>query len=92
MDVLRGKWDEGDGTMLVTLRTWNGETVSVRTVVKNLAVGRYGIYVGGALRNVRSVATLDDQVEVEFEVGGKEVDLVVLQARGPGKVRSRAMQ
>ncbi|KAK5722848.1 hypothetical protein LTR17_014234 [Elasticomyces elasticus] len=78
VDILRGDWDEGAKAVVVTMRTWDGEARGVRLVVKNLEGGEWAVWVDGKL--VRS-ETVDKRGEVELnvEVGGEEVDIVVVK-------------
>lgn len=87
VDVLRGRWDEVKRVLLTTFRTWDARVVRLRLVVRNLAPGLYGVYVDGTLRDLRDVAVRGDEVVAELEVGGKEIDLVVLQAPGSGAAK-----
>ncbi len=78
VDCLRGQWDKDENFLQATFRTWNGETVQLRPVVKNLRPGQYGIYVDGELKEVRSVKSSAEDVIVDLSVGGEDADLVVL--------------
>ncbi|KAE8453320.1 hypothetical protein EG329_011387 [Mollisiaceae sp. DMI_Dod_QoI] len=79
VDCLRGKWDEEEKAMLATFRTWNGQTVAVKPIVKSLPLGTYGVYVNGELKSVEKVGSVGDEIAVELEVGEVEVNLVVLR-------------
>ncbi|CZR63248.1 uncharacterized protein PAC_13145 [Phialocephala subalpina] len=79
VDCLRGRWDEEEMAMLVTLRTWNGSTVVVKPVVKNLPAGTYGVFINGDRRSVEKVEKVGGEVVVELEVGEVEVDLILLR-------------
>ena len=80
VDCLRGQWDEEGKFLQATFRTWNGEKVRLRPVVKNLRPGQYGIYVDGELQEVKSVRSSVKDVLVDLTIGSQEVDLVVLCA------------
>jgi hypothetical protein len=80
VDCLRGKWDEGQQAMTATFRTWNAERLTIRPVVKTLPSGTYGIYVNGELKRVAVVASRSDEIAVDLEVGGEDVDLILLRA------------
>jgi hypothetical protein len=48
--------------------------------VKTLPSGTYGIYINGELKRVAVVASQSEEIAVDLEVGGQEVDLVLLRA------------
>ncbi|MCJ1478617.1 hypothetical protein MMC13_007298 [Lambiella insularis] len=79
IDCLRGDWDEKRRAMVATFRSWDGSAKSIKPSVKNLRSGTYGVYVDGRLRNVETVRSPTDIVVGNLEVGGEEVDLVVLR-------------
>lgn len=78
VDFLRAIWDDEVKAMVLTLRCWNG-TRTVRPVVRQLKAGVYDVYVGGWLVKSERVLTDGGAVEVEFQVGEDECDLVVLR-------------
>ncbi|KAL9594136.1 MAG: hypothetical protein Q9219_007199 [cf. Caloplaca sp. 3 TL-2023] len=89
VDFLRGRWVEveGRGALVVTVKRWDGKDggVVVGMRVKGLGVGVWGVYVDGGLRDiVRKKGDGDrdggeEDVVVEVEVGGEEVDVVVMK-------------
>ena len=80
VDCLRGRWDEQQQAMILTLRTWNGERIALRPVVKKLPSGTYRVYINGDLKRSAVVTSAFEEVAVELEVGDEEVDLVLLRA------------
>lgn len=78
VDCLRGIWDEQEGAMVVTLRTWNGSTKAVELLVNALPTGHYGIYVNGELREVADVGSTMKSLPVQVEVDGNGVNLIVI--------------
>jgi hypothetical protein len=80
IDCLRGRWDEERQAMIATFRTWNWRQVILRLVVKRLPSGTYGVYVDSELKCVATLASIFEEVAVELEVGGEEIDLVLLRA------------
>lgn len=80
VDCLRGRWDEERQAMITTFRTWNGKRVAIRPVVKMLPLGTYGIYIDGKIKTVAVVVSQSEEVGVDLEVEGREVDLVLLRA------------
>ena len=81
VDFLRGGWC-GDGAMVVTLRTWDGLTRIIRFRIDNLGKDRrWGVYIDGRLSGLNEGADEGDEkggMEIEVEVGGEEVDIVVV--------------
>jgi len=80
IDCLRGRWDDQRGAMFVTLRTWNESHVIVTPIVNNLPPGRYGVYVDGEIKTEAVVNSHFPKITIDLEVGGRDVDLVVLRA------------
>ena len=80
IDILRGAWAEDTQAMIATFRSWNGEDVLIKPVIKALPAGRYGVYVNGDLRDVAETQDLSSEIDVELNVGKEEVDLVVKRA------------
>jgi len=78
IDFLRAVWDGEEQAVVLTLRCWNGRR-TVRPVVRGLPLGDYGVYLAGWLVARKNVHRLGDTVEVEFEVGEEDCDLVVLR-------------
>ncbi|KUI70147.1 Linalool dehydratase/isomerase [Cytospora mali] len=78
VDFLRGEWNEDLGAMVLTMRTWDGRKRRVDLQVKNLPAGVYGLYQSSQLALVIEVKA-GDVVNVEDEVGGDEVDIVILR-------------
>ncbi|KAF7307526.1 Linalool dehydratase-isomerase [Mycena indigotica] len=76
VDFLRGMWD-GEN-MVVTVRSWDESEKRLAPAFHNLPKGKYGVYVDGALADVRDVAARGEVVEVPLTVGKKEVDLVLV--------------
>ena len=79
-DCLRGSWDEQSESMIATFRSWDGSSVSIKPVIKNLPNGTYGIYVNGCLRDEKMVNDLSDEIEVKLDVKEQNIDLVVMRA------------
>lgn len=80
VDCLCGRWDEERQAMIATFKTWNDERVAVRPVVKRLPTGTYGLYISGELQRVALVASQFEEIAVDLDVGGDEVDLILLRA------------
>jgi Linalool dehydratase/isomerase len=78
VDCLRGTWIAEENAMVATFRTWNGNSVAIKPVVKMLPIGTYGVYVNGELKFMGTVAGPSDGITVDLEVGSEEVDLVLL--------------
>jgi hypothetical protein len=78
VDCLRGAWIAEENAMVATFRTWNGNSVAIKPVVKMLPIGTYGVYVNGELKFMGTVAGPSDGIAVDLEVGNEEVDLVLL--------------
>lgn len=78
VDCLRGMWDEKQKAMVITLRTWNGASKEVKLVIRNLPIGRYGVYVNGELHRDADVAKPTDALSVGITVGEAEVDVIFI--------------
>ncbi|KAK5675242.1 hypothetical protein LTS10_012003 [Elasticomyces elasticus] len=78
VDFLRGDWDEGVKAVVITMRSWNGEAKTVRLVVKNLEGGEWVTWVAGKLVRSENVGK-GGTMELDVEVGGEEVDVVVVK-------------
>ena len=74
VDFLRGAWDESARAMVLTLKSWSGDTRRVAMQVKNLPKGNWAVYVNGELKDTTEDA---DLVEISEGVGGNEVDIIV---------------
>ena len=81
VDCLRGRWDEEEMVLEASFRTWNGETVKIQPILRNLPPGEYGIYVDRELKETKNMKSSIEDLVVDLEVGSKDVDLVVLYAR-----------
>ncbi|EOD44468.1 putative linalool dehydratase-isomerase precursor protein [Neofusicoccum parvum UCRNP2] len=53
----------------------------ISPVVKNLPAGLYGIYEGGKLVQTRSTGGGDGGIDLELQVGGDELDVVLLKQK-----------
>lgn len=80
VDTLSGSWDEKKGAMFASFRTWHGKTVSIKPVLNQLPVGRYGVYVNGSFSREVVVGAFGEDVAVELEVAGYEADVVIVRA------------
>jgi hypothetical protein len=82
VDFLRGCWDAEEEACVVTMRSWDGRMVAMGLEVRQLGEGEWAVYVyvDGELRAVQSVESGGD-VKVEVDVGGEEVDVVVMKCR-----------
>ncbi len=62
--------------MLLTVRSWDGSKKSIRPVVKNLPAGTYLVKVGAEEARREKLGS-GDELALDVEVGGEEVDVVV---------------
>ena len=76
VDFLRGLWDAEARAMILTVRSWQGQT-ALAPVLRGLPAGEYEVYVDGELDRVD--VAVDGSIAVELVVGDeRERDLVVL--------------
>ena len=80
VDCLRGRWDEEQQAMIATFKSWNAKRIAIRPIMRTLPSGTYGVYVDGELKSVASVGSRSEEIAVDLEIAGEEVDLVVLRA------------
>lgn len=78
IDCLRGVWDESNKALVLTMKTWDANLVSVETVARNLAAGSWGVYIDGTLVKRESVEDGGD-IKILVSVAGQEVDVVFKQ-------------
>lgn len=78
VDCLGGAWDEDAKALVLTVRTWDGRVVGLRPVARNLAPGKWAVYVNGSLREIEEVGD-GSNMEIEVRVGGEEVDVVFIK-------------
>lgn len=79
IDCLCGRWDCEKQAMFVALRTWDGKTVNATAVMRNLPSGIYGVYINGEQDTIVQTKG-GEPLAVMLEVGGQDVELVVLRA------------
>ena len=75
VDTLRGTWDADNDALVLTLRTWHGNQVTVEPVARNLEAGVWAVYVNGALLKHDSVQERGS-LSATAMVGGDDVDIV----------------
>ncbi|KAJ4152162.1 hypothetical protein NW765_017671 [Fusarium oxysporum] len=80
VDCLRSIWHCESRALVVTLATWDNSLVQVQPVARNLAAGRWVVYVKGELVESKEVEA-DGDVMVNVEVKGEEQDIVFLKAK-----------
>ncbi len=80
IDYLRGSWDDDKKMMIATFRSWDDKKVTIRPTARNLPTGTYGVYLDGELIQTELVGSNEDGITIEIEVGGDEVDLIILRA------------
>ncbi|KAE8159826.1 hypothetical protein BDV40DRAFT_290574 [Aspergillus tamarii] len=61
-----------------TRETWDGSVVGLRPVARNLAPGKWAVYVNGSLREIEEVGD-GSNMEIEVRVGGEEADVVFIK-------------
>lgn len=81
VDFLRCKWvtesENGFTGLVVTVRTWNGETATTRPKITALPSGRYDIFVDGNRVKTHIQEGAED-LQLEIEVSSSETDLCIL--------------
>ncbi|KIW12292.1 hypothetical protein PV08_09569 [Exophiala spinifera] len=76
VDFLRGVWDAEAHALVVTLKSWSGQSAEVSFSVKHLRKGDWAVYVNGGLQHTTTVKG-SGSVDVNVTVGNDEVDIVV---------------
>lgn len=79
VDFLRGSWDKIHNSMVVTMRSWDSERKKIQPRFCNLEPGNYGVYLNGKLTESKRIETREDLVELQLEVDGVEIDVVLLR-------------
>ncbi|KAL3464929.1 hypothetical protein BJX64DRAFT_275585 [Aspergillus heterothallicus] len=75
VDFLRGIYDNEQGALITTLRTWGDNEVTVEPVAKNLRGGTWAVYVNGELAKAETVAD-GGEIAHSLSVGPAEVNLI----------------
>lgn len=82
VDFLRCEWvdaaEAGWEGLVMTMRTWNGERVTIHPKIVGLPAGRFSVFVDGSLSQVLAVEKGED-VELELEAGADEATVCVLK-------------
>lgn len=79
IDCLRGVWDEEAKAVIVTLKTWNGESARANLVTKSLEAGTWAVYEQGKLSAVHELLRASAiQIPIFLEAG-KEIDVVIVK-------------
>lgn len=74
VDFLRGVWDPVARAMIITLKSWSGDSRAVTLRINNLPKGDWAVYIQGMLNSTVKDAETIDLVQV---VGATEVDMIV---------------
>ncbi|KAG9570109.1 hypothetical protein KCU61_g8314, partial [Aureobasidium melanogenum] len=75
VDFCRGLWDAERKLFIITMRTWDGSTKTLRPTLRNLSSGSWDIFVNGRQENKIEVPH-GGNVELEVEIGSTDVDVV----------------
>ncbi|KAL7924357.1 hypothetical protein ACQKWADRAFT_319456 [Trichoderma austrokoningii] len=75
IDCLRGVWDREESALVLTMKTWDGRTVTETPVATNLPAGEWAVFVDGELVQFGTLEGGCD-LRAEVRVGGEEVDVV----------------
>ena len=82
VDFLRSKWatatDNGFTGLVLTMRTWGGQTSTIHPKVVGLPAGRYDVFVDGSLTQTRTQKD-SEELQLDIQIDGDEKDLLVLQ-------------
>lgn len=81
IDCLRGEWNTENRLMTASFKSWNGNWVVCRPVIKKLPFGRYGIYINSQLKGVTNVDDKNEEIAIDLQVGAEDVDISVISAR-----------
>ncbi|KIL87247.1 hypothetical protein FAVG1_09805 [Fusarium avenaceum] len=75
VNYLRGLWDGDENALIVTMKSWNSEEVTVEPIARNLERGTWVIYVNGEPVKCHTVGE-SDSLSVAVTVGAEEVHVV----------------
>ncbi|KAF5652537.1 Linalool dehydratase-isomerase [Fusarium sp. NRRL 25303] len=75
VDYLRGLWDGDEKALIVTMKSWNGDEVTVEPIARNLEQGTWVVYVNDEPVKCDAVGQLGS-LSVTVTVGAEEVDVV----------------
>lgn len=75
IDCLRGVWDSDESALVLTMKTWDGHTVTATPVATNLPAGEWAVFVNEELVQHETLERSCD-LKAEVRVGGEEVDVV----------------
>jgi hypothetical protein len=78
VDVLRGVWDEQKQAMVVTLKSWSSQSISVTLFIRNLPrKGQFAVYVNGEMAHTAAPDS-SGSIEISQMVVKEELDIVVV--------------
>ncbi|KXH60051.1 hypothetical protein CNYM01_07846 [Colletotrichum nymphaeae SA-01] len=77
VDFLRGDWSEEERMLVLTVRSWDGSTRTIKPVLRNLGPGTWNVFVDGQLRLSRTLPSGED-IALEVQVGHRDVDIVAV--------------
>ncbi|CVK85022.1 uncharacterized protein FMAN_01944 [Fusarium mangiferae] len=75
VDYLRGLWDSGEKALIATMKSWNGDEVTVEPIARNLEQGTWVVYVNDEPVKCDAVGQ-PGSLSVTVTVGAEEVDVV----------------
>lgn len=82
VDFLRCQWVEeseaGFTGLVMTLRTWYGEAVTISPKIVGLPAGRFEVHVDGVRTRAATLEKAAD-LELDIEVGAEEATVCLLQ-------------
>ncbi|KXH66544.1 hypothetical protein CSAL01_05674 [Colletotrichum salicis] len=78
VDFLRGDWSEEEKMLVLTVRSWDGSTKTMRPSLRNLGPGTWNVFVDGQLRLSRTLSAGED-IALEVQVGHWDLDIVAVK-------------
>ncbi|CAG9978193.1 unnamed protein product [Clonostachys byssicola] len=77
VDFLRGNWDQNKKTLVLTLRSFDGQSKWVEPQLSGFAKGSYCVYQNGKLIGVYDLFEKTDIIQLDLQVTAQELDVVI---------------
>jgi hypothetical protein len=77
VDFVRATWDEDNGKIVLTVRSWDGGEKHILPVFRNLAPGTWEVFVSGK-RVTSKLCESGGDIAVSIAVSGEDLDVVLV--------------
>ncbi|KAL2874335.1 hypothetical protein SGCOL_010506 [Colletotrichum sp. CLE4] len=78
VDFLRGVWSEEEKMLVLTVRSWDGSTKTIKPALRTLGPGMWNVFVDGQLRLSRTLSPGED-IALEVQVRHRDLDIVAVK-------------